>query len=50
MCILGAGALFGAWELNAQTKELHEWLNANNIIAELDYLNSKNKRDICPVG
>ena len=41
MCILGAGALFGAWELNAQTKELHEWLNANNIIAELDYLTSE---------
>ena len=39
---LGIGALVGAWELNAQTKELHEnWMNANNIIAELDYLTSE---------
>lgn len=42
MCILGVGALFGAYELNAQTKELHdEWIQANNIIAELDYLTSE---------
>ena len=41
MGILGAGALFGAWELNLQTKELHSWMNANNIIAELDYLSSE---------
>ena len=41
MGLLGAGALFGAWELNSQTKELHSWLNANNIIAELDYLTSE---------
>ena len=42
MLVLGAGALFGAWELNLQTKELHdEWMNANNIIAELDYLTSE---------
>ena len=41
MAVLGIGALFGAWELNAQTKELHNWLNANNIIAELDYLTSE---------
>ena len=41
MAILGIGALFGAFELNAQTKELHDnWMNANNIIAELDYLTS----------
>ena len=41
MGILGLGALFGAWELNLQTKNLHDWLNANNIIAELDYLTSE---------
>ena len=42
MLVLGAGALFGAWELNLQTKELHdEWIQANNIIAELDYLTSE---------
>ena len=41
MAILGVGALFGAWELNLQTKELHSWMNANNIIAELDYLTSE---------
>ena len=36
MCVLGIGALIGAWELNAQTKEVHSWMTANNIIAELD--------------
>ena len=42
MVVLGIGALVGAWELNAQTKELHNnWMNANNIIAELDYLTSE---------
>ena len=42
MGILGIGALFGAYELNAQTKVLHdEWIQANNIIAELDYLTSE---------
>lgn len=42
MLVLGIGALIGAWELNAQTKELHDnWMNANNIIAELDYLTSE---------
>lgn len=42
MCVLGLGALFGALELNLQTKELHDnWMNANNIIAELDYLTSE---------
>ena len=41
MCILGIGALIGAWELNAQTKEVHSWMTANNIIAELDYLTSE---------
>ena len=41
MSLLGVGALFGAWELNHQTKVLHdEWIQANNIIAELDYLTS----------
>ena len=41
MCVLGIGALIGAWELNAQTKEVHSWMTANNIIAELDYLTSE---------
>ena len=41
MAILGIGALFGAYELNAQTKELHNWLKANNIVAEIDYLTSE---------
>ena len=42
MAVLGLGALIGAWELNSQTKELHDnWMNANNIIAELDYLTSE---------
>ena len=42
MGVLGVGALFGAWELNSQTKKLHdEWMKANNIIAELDYLTSE---------
>ena len=37
MLVLGLGAMFGAWELNHQTKELHSWTSANDIIAELDY-------------
>ena len=42
MAVLGLGALIGAWELNSQTKELHDnWMNANNIIAELDYRTSE---------
>ena len=41
MLVLGAGALFGAWELNMQTKKIHDWMEANNIIAELDYLTSE---------
>ncbi len=41
MCLLGAGALFGAWELNLKTKDVHEWMEANNIIADLDYLTSE---------
>ncbi len=41
MLVLGAGALFGAYELNVQTKDLHSWLQASNIIAELDYLTSE---------
>ena len=42
MLVLGAGAIWGAYQLNAQTKELHdEWIQANNIIAELDYMTSE---------
>ena len=37
--LLGLGALFGAWQLNQETKELNErWINANNMIADLDNL------------
>ena len=41
MLVLGIGALIGAWELNMQAKQLHSWMEANNIIAELDYLTSE---------
>lgn len=42
MSVLGVGALFGAWELNLQTKDLHDnWMRANNIIADLDYMTSQ---------
>ena len=41
MLILGIGALIGAWELNMKAKELHSWMEANNIIAELDYMTSE---------
>ena len=41
MLVLGVGALFGAYELNLQTKDMHSWMLANNIIAELDYLTSE---------
>ena len=42
MSILGGSALFGAWELSQQTKELHdEWMSANTIIADLDFYTSK---------
>ncbi|MBR5579370.1 MAG: MCP four helix bundle domain-containing protein [Lachnospiraceae bacterium] len=40
--VLGIGALIGAFELNLQTRELSEnWMVANNIIADLDYLTSE---------
>ena len=41
MIVLGLGAMFGAWELNHQTKVLHDWTEANNVIAEIDYLTSE---------
>ena len=42
MCVLGLSALLGAFQLNAQTKELHDnWMNANTIIADLDYYTSE---------
>ncbi len=42
MVIMGIGAVIGALELNAQTKELSEnWMVANNIISELDYWTSE---------
>ncbi len=40
--VLGIGALLGAWELNQQTNVLHDnWMHANNIIADLDYMTSQ---------
>ena len=42
MLILGLGALLGAFVLNSQTRELsNNWMVANNIIADLDYLTSE---------
>lgn len=42
MLILGIAALIGAWELNAQTTKLNDvWMNANNIIADMNYLTSE---------
>ena len=42
MIVLGLGAMFGAWELNHQTNVLHDdWIYANNLIAEIDYLTSE---------
>ena len=42
MSILGLGALLGAFVLNSQTRELsNNWMVANNIIADLDYLTSE---------
>ncbi|MBR4983677.1 MAG: MCP four helix bundle domain-containing protein [Lachnospiraceae bacterium] len=39
--LLGVGALFGVWQLNLETKELNDrWINANNMIADLDNLTS----------
>ena len=39
---LGVGALIGAFELNSRTRELSEnWMVANSIISELDYLTSE---------
>lgn len=41
MVIMGIVAGIGAFELNVQTNELADnWMNANNIIAELDYKTS----------
>ena len=40
--VLGVGAMIGAYELNLQTKQLSEnWMVANNVIADLDYLTSE---------
>ena len=42
MIMLGIGALFGAFQLNAQTKKLaNNWMVANNIGANLNYLTSE---------
>ena len=42
MSILGVGALIGALELNVQSRQLSDnWMVANNIIADLDYLTSE---------
>ena len=42
MIVMGLGAILGAFELHATTKELSdEWMHANNIISDLDYLTSE---------
>lgn len=42
MLVMGVAALIGAFELNTQSTELSDnWMNANNIIAELDYMTSE---------
>ena len=41
MIIMGIGAVIGAMELNMQAKELVTWMDANNIISELDYNTSE---------
>ena len=41
MIIMGIGAVMGALELNSQTQELYTWMEANNIISELDYNTSE---------
>jgi len=41
MIIMGIGAVIGALELNMQSKELVTWMDANNIISELDYNTSE---------
>ncbi len=41
MIIMGIGAVIGALELNSQTKEVESWMDANTIIAELDYQTSE---------
>ena len=39
---LGLTAVIGAFELNTQTKTLaHEWMVANNLIADIDYYTSE---------
>lgn len=40
--VMGIGAIIGAVLLNRQTRDLsHNWMVANNIIADLDYLTSE---------
>ena len=42
MSILGVGSLWGARELNSQTKQLHDrWMKANTLIADLDFYTSQ---------
>ena len=41
MIIMGIGAVVGAMELNMKTKELVTWMDANNIISELDFNTSE---------
>ena len=42
MLVMGVAALIGAFELHTQSAELSDnWMNANNIIAELDYMTSE---------
>lgn len=42
MLVLGVVAIIGAFVLNSQTRELSEnWMVANNLISEMDYLSSE---------
>ena len=42
MLILGVAAIIGAFELNVQTDVLaNEWMEANNLIADIDYYTSE---------
>lgn len=41
MAVMGIAAGFGAFMLNSQVKDLDSWMDANNIIADMDYYTSE---------
>lgn len=41
MAVMGIAAGIGAFMLNSQVKELDSWMDANNIIADMDYYTSE---------